>query len=170
MSLSKAVFGVLLVFQLAGCGFRPLYGETSREDVIQDFSEIQVAPIKDRIGPQLKNELELLLHSRGKSIKPRYRLSAVLNESKSSLAVKKSAVATRANLLLQSRFKLQVLRTGGSVEVWTNTITVSYNILDSEFATLMAEKDARKRAVQELAQEARVTLGAVLGSEEKKAR
>jgi len=169
MSLFKAVFGVLLIVQLAGCGFRPLYGETTRQDVIQEFSEIQVAPIKDRIGQQLKNELELLLHSRGKSAKPRYRLSARLNESRSSLAVKKSAIATRANLRLVSRFRLQGAGSG-SIEEWTNTITVSYNILDSEFATLMAEKDARKRAVQELAQEARVTLGAVLGAEEKKAR
>jgi len=168
MSSFRPVVCILVAGLLAGCGFRPLYSETSQFDVIQEFSEIQVAPIKDRIGQQLKNELELLLHSRGKAVKPRYRLSASLTEGKSSLAVKKSAVATRANLRLESRFLLFRVATGRSVESWRNTITVSYNILDSEFATLMAEKDARKRAIQELAQEARVTLGAVLGREEQR--
>jgi len=170
MSSFKTIICLLFVGLLAGCGFRPLYGETSQFDVIQEFSEIQVAPIKDRIGQQLKNEIELLLHSRGKAVKPRYRLSAELNESKSSLAVKKSAIATRANLRLVSRFRLRGVATGAAIDEWTNQITVSYNILDSEFATLMAEKDARKRAVQELAQEARVTLGAVLSAEEKRVR
>ena len=41
----------------------------------------------------------------------------------------------------------------------TNSITVSYNIYSSQYATLSAEKDATKRATKELAQDIRLQIG-----------
>ena len=45
-----------------------------------------------------------------------------------------------------------------------SSITVSYNILDSEFATLMAEKDARARAIREISEDIRIRLSVFLAS------
>jgi len=118
--------------------------------------------MKDRVGQQLHNELERLLHPGGAA--PRYtsRLQAELKESTSSLAVKKSAFATRGNLTVTANYILRETSTGQTLLSASNAITVSYNIFSSEFETLMAEKDARKRAVRELAQEIRIRLGVYL--------
>ena len=118
--------------------------------------------MKDRIGQQLHNELERLLRPDGTAPKYGYRLNAELNESTSSLAVKKSAFATRGNLTVTARYALLEFATGKSLLNESNAITVSYNIFSSEFETLMAEKDARQRAVRELAQEIRIRLGVYL--------
>lgn len=147
---------------LSGCGFQPLYGVHEQGHVIEDFSYVNVAPMADRIGQQLHNELERLLHPNGKAPRARFRLTADLTEGKSSLAVKKSAFATRANLNVQANYKLQQTNSGKDVLSATNSITVSYNIFDSQFATLMAEKDARKRAIRELAHEIRIRLAVYL--------
>lgn len=147
---------------LSGCGFQPLYGVHSDGQVIEDLSFVNVAPMADRIGQQLHNELERLLHPNGKAPRARYRLSAELTESKSSLAVKKSAFATRANLKVTATYRLQQAYSGEQRFSSSNSITVSYNIFDSQFATLMAEKDARKRAIRELAQEIRIRLAVYL--------
>ncbi len=147
---------------LGACGFQPLYGTQSDTQVIADFSRIQVAPMKDRIGQQLHNELERLLHPNGAAAKYSYRLNATLKEATSSLAVKKSAFATRGNLTMSTNYSLLKSATGNSLISASNAITVSYNIFSSEFETLMAEKDARKRAIRELAQEIRIRLGVYL--------
>lgn len=147
---------------LGACGFQPLYGTGSGSRVIADFSRVQVAPMRDRIGQQLHNQLERLLHPRGAAPQYRYRLQAKLNESTSSLAVKKSAFATRGNLTVTANYSLLEVSTRRSLVNASNAITVSYNIFNSEFETLMAEKDARKRAVRELAQEIRIRLGVYL--------
>jgi len=162
MLLFKRAFLVLIGLTLAGCGFQPLYGVRDNTRVIEDFSFITVAPMADRLGQQLQNELERLLHPNGKAPRERYRLNAELTESKSSLAVKKSAFATRANLEVTAKYILTQSYIGDNRFASTNSITVSYNIYDSQFATLMAEKDARKRAVRELAQEIRIRLAVYL--------
>ncbi len=149
---------------LGGCGFQPLYGTKSAGQVIDNFSRVQIAPIADRIGQQLHNELGRLLHPKGPARKYSYRLKATLTKSTSSLAVKKSAFATRANLTVTASYSLVPLNGGTVLISESNTITVSYNIFSAEFETLMAEKNARKRAVQELAQEIRIRLGVYLRS------
>lgn len=160
MSLSRWIKIIGVCSLLGGCGFQPLYGSTTDDDIIANFSEIRVAPAKDRIGQLYTNELKHLLNPIGGAFKPKYRLTSELTESTSSLAVKKSALATRANLRASTSYRLVSTRTGQVVTSGQNKITVSYNIYSAEYATLAAEKDARNRAVRELAHDVRLQLGA----------
>jgi len=157
-------FAGAICLVLAGCGFQPLYGTRGDRNIIADFSAIQVAPVRDRIGQLLHNELEQLLHPRGVAPDFHYRLTANLSESSGSLAVKKSAFATRANLTVTASYSLTDARTGESPITASTSITVSYNIFQSKFETLTAEQNARQRAIRELAQEIRIRLGVFLGS------
>ena len=91
-----------------------------------------------------------------------YVLNTNLTQGSASLAVRKSAFATRANLTLRVNYQLSPISGGETVLSGNETIIVSYNILDSDFATLMAEKDARARAVRELALAIRTHLAAHL--------
>ena len=75
------------------------------------------------------------------------------------MAVQKNAFATRGNLIKSAVFSLINTDTGTKQFSGTSRVTVSYNILNSEFASLLSEKNARERAVRELSEDIRVRLG-----------
>lgn len=141
-------FFVALVF-LQGCGFQPLYGGSSQA-ATPEFTRIMVEPIPDRIGQLLHNHLLTALNPKGRPKNHLYVLNTKLSESSASLAVRKSAFATRANLTVSAQFNLVSALNGSTLYSGKSAITVSYNILDSNFSTLAAQKDARSRAVREI--------------------
>lgn len=156
----RTIFLLAALGFLGGCGFQPLYGKSFAAYGPEEFAAIKIRPIQDRIGQQLHNHLLSLLNPGGRPKKPRYVLTATVSESVTSLGVRKSAFATRANLTLSVNYQLSPLPIGDQILAGKDSIVVSYNILDSDFATLMAEKDARARAVRELAQVIRTRLAA----------
>ena len=149
MSSFKVIFviGTLLVLQ--ACGFQPLYGGGSQA-ASPEFNQIKVEAIPDRKGQILHNHLLTALNPKGRPLKPLYLLNTNLNEGSTSLAVRKSAFATRANLTVTANFNLIRTLNLESLYSGKSTITVSYNIHDSEFSTLASQKDARSRALLEI--------------------
>ena len=98
------------------------------------------------------------LHASAKQNRAKYKLVTTLREDVQALAVRKSAFATRANLTVTATFHLMAEDNDRSVLSATEKTTVSYNILDSEFATLMAQQDAQKRAIKSLGKDIVVRL------------
>ena len=147
---------------VGGCGFHPLYGRHDDVALNDALSRVEIGPIRDRIGQQVRNALLDSITPSGLSGEPLYRLNVTLNESITSLAVQKTSDATRADLRLTASFQLTSLRTGGSVMSNDSFAISSFNILNSEFATLMEENNARARAVQELADEIRLKVSVFL--------
>lgn len=155
--------GVALLALVAGaCGFQPLYGTKDEVPMSDELALVDIAPIKDRIGQELRSRLLDALTPKGAPDKPRYSLSVLLTETIEQTAVQKTAFATRANMTVTANFTLTDLRApkvkdrrqfGGSAQVVS-----SYNILNSTFATLAAENEARSRAVTEIAEDIRVRL------------
>ena len=43
---------------LTACGFEPIYGAGDNSVFESDMREIEISPIENRIGQQLRNELE----------------------------------------------------------------------------------------------------------------
>ena len=73
---SDARRGALLaaLLALAGCGFHPLYGNTTGAtpiNVQQQLESIRIVPSQDRMGQQLYNYLRDMLNPRGIPAKPR---------------------------------------------------------------------------------------------------
>ena len=154
---------VIAVLLLTGaCGFRPLYAPSANGDVVKGLANIQIVTIKDRVGQNLHNQLLDLLNPTGRPARPDYVLRIKLRESKERLAVRKNAFATRANLRINAQFRLTAVKKG--VEDMDTVFTgksvgiSSYNILNSSFATVMAEKNARRLAVRGIAQDIRTRL------------
>ena len=80
------------------------------------------------------------------------------------LALKKSALSTRANLNFVAVFNLKGKNKNlGKTFSGTSKITVSYNILSSHFATLTAEENVRTRAVKELSADISNRIAAFVG-------
>jgi len=157
--LGFVLLAILLAVSVSGCGFRPLYGNHATESARDDFLRIEIGTIDDREGQLLRNELIRRLYAGGKQRVPVYRLETGISESKTGLAVQKNAFATRSNLTMVATFVLRDVVSGEAAFSSSSKVTVSYNILDSEFATLLAEKNARERGVRELSEDMRVRLG-----------
>jgi len=155
--IAAAVVGLAL---LAGCGFRPLYSEPETGNgVLAEFAAVEVSPIADRLGQRVHNHLLDMLNPRGRPAQPIYRLNVKLQESIQKLAVRRTALATRADLLVGADFWLVDSRSGQVVTSGSADVVSSYNLLDSEFATLSAENDARERSALLIAQDIRARLG-----------
>lgn len=159
MSWSKPLRALLFLPLLYGCGFTPLYAPTPTAPGAQGFPTIHIAQVKDRIGQQYRNFLLDLLNSRGEPQNPDYVLKSTLNESQENLAVQRTASATRANVRMTVQF--QLFKRGQNNPVWSgnSTSVASYNVFDSEYATLRALENVRQRAVRQLAENVRVRIG-----------
>ena len=78
------------------------------------------------------------------------------------MAVQKSELATRANLKLAGSFSLYSINGNDPLLTGASFVVSSYNILKDDFATLIAEKDARARATREMAQDIRARVAVFL--------
>lgn len=150
LRLAPALLGVLVL--VSACGFRPLYGEQPAGEVSADLSQVEIALISDRSGQILHNFLRDRINPRGRPVEPTHRLSVNLTESFQELGIRKDETATRVNFRAEARYSLVELDevTEPVVADRLRSIT-SYNIVESEFATISARDDARERALRLLA-------------------
>ena len=142
-------------FGIAACGFHPLHGRADRLAGAPGDSAaaVRVAAIPDRVGQMLHTMLSDRLTPPETPRGPGYLLEVALEEEIEELAIREDETATRANLTLQADFRLRNLESGEVVLDGMSISTNSYNILASQFATDVAEEDARGRAVRALAED-----------------
>lgn len=145
-------FGAPLGLSLGGCGLEPVYGKASQVRHAE-LSTIDVSPIRDRVGQDVRNHLIDRLGSSAKA--PRYRLDIALQESLIELAVQADDKVTRFNLALNASFSLVELADQQPVYNGSARSVSSYNIVDSEFATVESQKNARRRAAEDVAESIR---------------
>jgi LPS-assembly lipoprotein len=139
----------------AGCGFRPLYGHSN---LAPEMASIFVEPIADRDGYEMRNTLIDLLHSDGETAGKAYRLKIVLNENSQGIALQNDATITRYNTTLDARYTLSDAR-GNELTTGTQTELSAYNVVNSPYASLVAQQDSTKRAAQDIAQRIQLDLG-----------
>ena len=149
-----ALVGVTMA--LGACGFRPLYGQDNAianmsGQTLEALATIHIGTIANREGQMLRTALERRLSTRPNTAASLYTLNVTLQESVQELAVERNSFATRANLTLTATYTLVrnsdrfVLAKGAPRAVG------SYNLLASQYGTLKAQTDARRRAIETLA-------------------
>lgn len=149
--LRVAVSVLSTAMMLQACGFQPLYGGGEAGVTRSQLATIRIAPIRERAGQQLHNALRDRLNPLGQPTEPIYVLDVQLDERTNKLGFRKDQTATRAELILNATFEITDKRTGERVLRDRHTVTNSYNILDSEFATIAARADARERGIDVMA-------------------
>jgi len=150
----KKLAAVAACLLLAGCGFHPMYGSA----LAPQLSSVYVEPIAERDGYELRTALIDLLQSDGEAGGKAYHLKVTLNESQQGIALQNDATITRYNNTLDAHYTLSdaqgnVLTTGSQSEL------SAYNVVNSPYATLIAEQDATKRAAQDMAERIHLDLG-----------
>lgn len=137
---------------LAGCGFRPLYGDVPGAVPEPRLAAVDIGLIADRSGQVLRNRLLTRMQPRGPVDPPTHVLDIDLVESRTGIAVQRDETATRTNLTVIAHLALTDLETGELALVQSVSAYASYDTLLAEYATLSAERDARERAVIDLAE------------------
>ena len=153
---SGARRGALLaaLLALAGCGFHPLYGNTTGAtpiNVQQQLESIRIVPSQDRMGQELYNDLRDMLNPRGVPAKPKYVLAVQLVEVQQQLLLEQDQAATRTYALITATYHLKIA--DGQAEVLTGTVRTrtGFNLLTNEYASRVAQQNAEERAAAELA-------------------
>lgn len=145
---------------VAACGFQPLYGERAggvRTDA--ELARIQVVPVEDgRTGHDVYSALIDRLSPSGEPANPDYQLRVSLREEREGVAIERDASITRYNYLLQARYRLVDMRSGNVVHEGQSRSIASYNVVDSQFSTLVAQRDAQERAATELSEDIKLRL------------
>lgn len=138
---------------LAGCGWRPLYADAETGPADAELRAIRVAPIAERTGQRLELKLRDALNPTGIPTPTRYELKTILAVARSALGIQTQGLATRGKIDGYASYTLSEIRTG---KVLLNNSTHSFDSFDiepNEYASVVAEDDARTRVATELSRE-----------------
>lgn len=148
--VGRGVLAVLLAVLLTACGYQPLYGPREKSSTTAELSTVKIALIQDRSGQMLRNFLLDRISPKGQPANPRFELRVSLREIRRNLAIRRDETATRANLVVNANYSLVEQGVEEPVLDAKARSINSFNIVDSDFSTLTAEADARRRALREL--------------------
>ena len=148
---------------LAGCGFRPLYGEGSpaagmRGQFVLDTPDGQP-------GFEMR---ERLLERLGAPSDPLYRLAITLDLQSRGSALTQQDYTTRYDVTATARYAVVPLAGGAPVLTGTVNSITGYSAPESEtasaFASLVAERDAEVRLARTLADQIVTELAVTAGA------
>ena len=152
---SAQLLALLSLLGLPGCGFHPMYAFNAAlpadAQISERLAQEQVATIDDRAGQMLRNALLDRFHSESAAVQPRYTLHVTVQKGMGGINFQKNATASGGvlnvtvlwQLLDHSRSKPVIGGTFNSVD--------SVNYLGPRYASVVAEQDAEKRSLNDLA-------------------
>jgi len=155
MTVGRTV-AVLALALLAGCGFRPLYGSgsaTHAPTAIEQFAAVEIPPMPNATGQDLRNLLIDELHPQGAAPDYKYRLNVAVREADINLGLQQNATSTRGQVRISAEYWLVDTRSGKTLLHETVRTSTGYNILVNQFGTVLSATDARQRGLQQVADE-----------------
>lgn len=153
---------------LSACGFHPLYGTDSFPEGAQKaFAAVGIDPVgptndSDRIGNLVSDALDVALHPPGPKAPAQSVLKVKLADERRGLAVQDDASITRYTYRLTADWVLTSIDGKSEIAKGTAQTTASYNVVDSQYSTLVAREDAEKRAAREIAELIKLKIAVVL--------
>ena len=155
----SALLGLLCAsLFVSACGFQPLYGtRANAPGIVTELAAISVDAPSDPLNRTLRLLLEDQLRADG-SIAPLYQVILSTSLSVRNVAIQQDTDVTRKNLVLTSTYRLTDIETGELIFDSKAIAIAAYNRVGSEFANIVAERDARERAANQAAVEIRSAL------------
>jgi LPS-assembly lipoprotein len=153
---------LLLAAGLSGC-FQPLYSESAHPGLVEDLRAIQVAPIKDRVGHYLADDLATDLNGTGQSPPPKYRLTVTVALATATPTVNSELnVATSATVTGEANYTLNKVD-GGAVVLKGNAMAAAaYDRSQVRYNDMRAARDAEIRLARALSSEISLRLASAL--------
>ncbi len=141
---------LLCMLLLPACGYQPLHGGGTPS--AQQLPLVQVNNIPNRLGQQLRNSLIDRFYRDGRPVSPEYTLDVVLNPTVVKLGIAVDDSATRAELNVLAAYTLRNAQGVAVLSGITSSVS-NFNILRSQYATLIGEQDAYDRSVAQLSED-----------------
>jgi LPS-assembly lipoprotein len=148
MRIVAAAFALCL--GLAGCGYHPLYGERATSVSVEDTSLVYVAGIPDRPGQILRNDLIQRLNPSGQPTRPIYTLTVGLTVTSTGVSLSRDNTTSRTSITTTANYTLTDTTTGKALFSARSRATDAYDVLVSDYATLVSRDDAVNRAIREI--------------------
>ena len=157
----RIALGMLGLSLLAGCGWEPLYADRESGPADAELRAIRVLPIPERIGQNLALALRTSLSPGGEPTPQHYLLRTTLQVARTDLGIQTQGFGTLARVDAFATFTLGDLRTGAQLFAGNSHAAESFTINSNEYSDVVAEEDARNRAVEQLRGDIvnRLTLG-----------
>lgn len=140
----RAIAVIAGALALGGCGLHPLYGGGANSPIAATLRSIEVAPIPDKAGWLVYNDLNARLDAVGEG-EARYRLEVDLDDNITGLGVRGDRAVTRERRTLRARYRLVELGSGAVVLDATAGSDAGIDVVSSEYATIAAEQTALER-------------------------
>jgi len=140
---------------LAGCGFAPVYGPGGGGDAL--MGQVRVTAPDTRAGFLLTREIETRL---GRPETPRYDLHPRIDLRREAIAIDRSNVAARFNLIGTLDYTLTDLEKDTVADRGTVTNFTGYSTFGTPVANEAAARDAEARLMQMLADQMLTRLAA----------
>lgn len=116
------------------------------------LNDVAIANIPERNGQKLRNLLIDRFYAYGRPQKTTYTLSVRLTVAEEKLGLQKDATTKRARLNVTANYTLSKTDTRAVLLDSASHTSVSYSILDQEYANLSARENAADRGLNELAE------------------
>ena len=158
MNRTGFLFAFVASLALSACGFHPLYGKYGNGSADNTFRSIYIEPIPERVGYQLRSDLLDLFNAPSAPAGAGYRLKIELKADEKGLALQENASVTRYSYHLTARYQLLKVGTTDVIKKGVIHSLTSYNVVQSPYATVVADKDAQERAAQDVAERLRTEL------------
>ena len=143
MKKIRLFFCLIVFFIFTSCGYEPIYSKNANTN--KELLSISVQNIKNRPGQILRNTLLNQLNPERERVITKYRLIVEIFESKSSLAYRRDMSATRTDLKITANYLLKDIKNGEILLKQEAKSISSFDVVESVYATLIAEKDVREK-------------------------
>ena len=152
---ASLAFGALLT--LAACQLAPIYAGGSHGPAATTLAQIAVAPIPDRAGYLVRQQL---LERLNPGDTPTLRLEITLDDKLSGFGVRSDTTISRERRSLRARYRLVSTATDTVLLDATAGADEGFDVVRSEYAVVAAEQTALERLSVRLADQivARVAL------------
>ena len=157
---------LVLALSLTACGFRPLYARTEQADGSALLDQVWIDTIQGANGVILRNYLIDGFYRHGYPQTARYILSINVVEYGRDVDVQKNDTTTRAQYVMLASYEIKDRTTEQAIDRGQVRSVSGYNILLSQYTTLVSQKDAKDRALKELADKLQTRTALVLSEPE----
>jgi LPS-assembly lipoprotein len=161
---ARPAAAVAAALALGGC-FQPLYGEAAHPGLVEKMREVEVAPISERIGHYLGDDLISNLNGTGSTPAAKYRLTITVTQKTQTPTVESQInAADAATIVGAAKFSLTKIDGGAVIFQGQATTAAVYDRTLQGFANLRAERDAEIRIARALADEIALRVASALSA------
>ena len=160
--LTLALF-VGLGLGLSACQVRPLYSSTtaSGQTLATELSTVEIAPAKNRVDQEIRNNLIFAFTGGGDPAQPAYRLVIETKTTSDDLTIESgTGLANNTRVSMTSTYKLIKLADKSVATQGSSFFTAEFTRSTQRFANDRAQLDTENRAAEQISNDIQLRLSA----------